>query len=123
MKTDIRNKADIEKIVNLFYEKVKKDANIGIFFTEIAKTNWDLHLPTMYQFWENILFATGTYDGNPMIKHREISQIKAITMDNFQQWIHLFNETVNELFQGEKAELIKQRAQSIATVMQIKLLN
>jgi len=123
MKTDIRNKADIEKVVNLFYEKVKKDANIGIFFTEIAKTNWDLHLPIMYQFWENILFATGTYDGNPMIKHREISQIKAITMDNFQQWIHLFNETVNELFQGEKAELIKQRAQSIATVMQIKLLN
>lgn len=44
-------------------------------------------------------------------------------MDNFQQWIHLFNETVDELYQGEKAELIKKRAQSIATVMQIKLIN
>ncbi|HRI33406.1 MAG TPA: group III truncated hemoglobin, partial [Saprospiraceae bacterium] len=76
-----------------------------------------------YQFWENILFSAGTYDGNPMIKHREINQLKPITMDNFQQWIHLFNETVDELYQGEKAELIKKRAQSIATVMQIKLIN
>jgi len=123
MKSDIKNRAYIEKIVNLFYEKVKQDESIGIFFTEIAKTNWERHLPIMYQFWENILFSTGTYDGNPMIKHKEISQLRPITMDNFQQWIHLFNETVNELFHGEKAELIKQRAQSIATVMQIKLLN
>ena len=123
MKTDIKNRVDIERIVNLFYEKVRKDASIGFFFTEIAQTNWERHLPIMYQFWENIVFSTGTYEGNPMIKHREIRQIKPITMDHFQHWIHLFNETVNELFQGEKAELIKQRAQSIATVMQIKLIN
>lgn len=123
MKTDIMNRADIEKIVNLFYEKVRIDENIGIFFNEVAQTNWERHLVIMYQFWENILFSAGTYDGNPMIKHREINQLKPITMDNFQQWIHLFNETVDELYQGEKAELIKKRAQSIATVMQIKLIN
>ena len=107
MKTDIKNRVDIERIVNLFYEKVRKDASIGFFFTEIAQTNWEKHLPIMYQFWENIVFSTGTYEGNPMIKHREISQLRPITMDHFQHWIHLFNETVNELFQGEKAELNK----------------
>jgi len=38
-----------------------------------------------------------------------------------QQWIKLFNEKVDEIFEGEKAEWIKQRAGSIATVMQIKI--
>ena len=33
----------------------------------------------------------------------------------------LFNETVDELFEGENAELIKQSAKSISTVMQIKM--
>jgi hypothetical protein len=41
----------------------------------------------------------------------------------FQQWVHLFTSTVDELFAGEKALLAKQRAVSISTVMQIKILN
>ena len=39
------------------------------------------------------------------------------------RWLQLFTSTVDELFEGEKAELAKQRAMSIATVMQLKLLH
>lgn len=123
MKADIQNRADIENIVNTFYEKVKKDETIGYFFTEVIPVNWENHLPTMYDFWENLLFATGNYEGNPMAKHKGIHRKSALSMAHFQQWIHLFNDTVNELFEGENAELIKQRAQSIATVMQVKIHN
>jgi len=42
-------------------------------------------------------------------------------MEHFQKWLLLFTETVDQLFEGEKAELAKQRATSIATVMQIKM--
>lgn len=42
---------------------------------------------------------------------------------HFDQWVKLFTKTVNELFEGDNAELIKQRATSIATVMQIKILH
>jgi len=42
-------------------------------------------------------------------------------MEHFQRWIHLFTETVDELFEGNTSELAKQRATSIATVMQIKM--
>jgi hemoglobin len=35
--------------------------------------------------------------------------------------MHLFTATVDELFEGEKAELAKQRAISISTVMRIKI--
>ena len=62
MKTDIRHRKDIEKLVNSFYDKVKTDEVIGYLFTDVAKVNWELHLPKMYDFWENILFFSANYE-------------------------------------------------------------
>lgn len=122
MKKDIEDRKDIELLINSFYDKVKQDAIIGSFFTEVVQVNWEKHLPVMYNFWENIVFQTGSYNGNPMDKHLELNKKSLITMEHFQRWILLFNETVDELFLGTNSELIKQRALSIATVMQIKIL-
>ena len=121
MKKDISNNKDIEKLVNHFYEKVKKDAVIGHFFNVDMKVDWDKHLPIMYKFWENIVFYTGNYNGNPMQKHFDIHAKYPLSMKDFNRWTALFNDTVDELFEGANATLIKQRAQSIATVMQIKM--
>lgn len=121
MKKDIANKKDIKKLVDAFYEKVRKDPVIKHFFSDVVNVDWDKHLPIMYKFWENVLFYTGNYTGNPMIQHKAIHAKSQMTMEHFQQWTSLFNETVNELFEGEKAETIKQRAANIATVMQIKI--
>jgi len=120
MKKDISNKKDIEKLVNLFYEKVKKDTVIAHYFK--GDFNWANHLQIMYKFWENVLFYTGNYSGNPMEKHFEIHAKCPLTMKHFHQWTKLFNETVDELFYGEKADSIKLKASNIATVMQIKIL-
>jgi len=122
MKKDIEDRKDIELLINSFYDKVKQDAIIGSFFTEVVQVNWEKHLPVMYNFWENIVFQTGSYNGNPIDKHLELNKKSLITMEHFQRWILLFNETVDELFLGTNSELIKQRALSIATVMQIKIL-
>lgn len=121
MKRDISNKKDIEKLVNLFYEKVKLDKQIGYFFIELIKVDWEKHLQIMYRFWENVVFYTGNYNGNPMQQHLAIHNMKAFTTDDFTQWTILFNEAVNELFEGKNAEVIKQRAQNISTIMQIKI--
>lgn len=121
MKKDISNHKDIELMVNTFYEKVKKDPTISRFFTTVVKVNWEKHLPVMYKFWGNIVFSTGEYDGNPMVKHVSLHEKSPMSMGDFQQWTLLFNETVDELFEGEKAELIKQRAMSIATVIQVNI--
>ena len=59
MKKDITSKADIEMLVNRFYDKVKVDDLIGYFFTKVVQVNWDKHLPVMYRFWDNALFFTG----------------------------------------------------------------
>ena len=123
MKTDIRNRKDIEKLVNAFYEKVKTDGVIGYLFVDVAKVNWELHLPKMYDFWENILFFTANYEGNPMLKHKELHQKSTMNETHFQHWNKLFNETVDQLFQGSKADEIKNRASNIAQTMMYKTLS
>jgi hemoglobin len=123
MKSDIENRQDIELLINSFYDKVKEDTTIGYIFNDIAKVNWQKHLPVMYDFWENTLLYSGGYMGNPMEIHKRLHQLTPLTTEHFQQWVHLFTSTVDELFAGEKALLAKQRAISISTVMQIKILN
>ena len=54
MKKDIVTRGDIEKLVDGFYNKVRKDTMLGFIFVDIAKVNWDTHLPIMYDFFEII---------------------------------------------------------------------
>ena len=121
MKKDIADRADIESAIKMFYDKVVKDETIGFIFTDVAKVNWEKHLPVMYDFWENVIFFTGKYNGDPMNVHRHLNNTIELRMEHFKQWTFLFNQTIDELFIGGNAERGEQRALSIATVMQIKL--
>jgi Truncated hemoglobins len=122
MKKDIESIDDIKILIDHFYEQVFVDPVIGTIFTETIKVNWKKHMPVMYSFWENTLFYTGSYTGNPMTIHQRIHQIVHLTVEHFDRWTTLFCSTVDSHFEGEKAELAKQRAFSIATVMKIKIL-
>lgn len=121
MKNDIQTKADIPLLINTFYEKVRSNETIGYIFNDIARVNWEHHMPIMYDFWEGILFHTGPYAGNPMLIHQKLHERHPLTAAHFAEWLRLFKQTVDELFEGTNAEVIKQRAQSIATVMQLKI--
>ena len=123
MKTDIRNRKDIEKIVNAFYDKVKNDEAIGYLFTDVAHVNWELHLPKMYDFWEVILFGTGHFKGNPMFVHKELHSKSPMNSEHFAHWFDLFQNTVDDLYQGKNAEEIKYSASNIAQTMMYKVLS
>lgn len=122
MQKDIESTKDIELLVDTFYAKVQADDLIGYIFTDIAKVNWEKHLPVMYHFFENLLFYTGSYTGNPMELHKHVSRLFPLTEAHFERWELLFTQTVDELFAGEKATLAKQRAKSISAVMQLKII-
>jgi hemoglobin len=121
MKKDILERNDIEIAIRTFYEKVLKDDVIGFIFTDVAKVDWEKHLPVMYDFWENVIFNTGKYSGDLINIHRQLSTKLPLTQEHFKHWIALFTETIDELYTGENAERAKQRALSIATILQIKL--
>lgn len=121
MKHDILNREDIIILVNSFYNHVKRDKQIGPFFSEVIKVNWNSHLPKMYDFWESVIFKTGTYRGNTFRVHENIHNLRALTSDDFNHWLLLFEVTVNELFEGKNAEYSKQQANQLATIMTSKL--
>lgn len=122
MKKDIEGRSDIELLITRFYDKLKTDDTIGFIFTDIVKVNFEKHLPVMFNFWENVLFFTGGYEGNPMQIHQHINRVVPLTKTHFNRWNELFTQTVDELFEGTNATLAKQRALSISTVMQIKII-
>jgi len=122
MKPDIENRDDIQLLVDAFYAKVRTDEIIGYLFNDVAKVNWATHLPRMYEFWENVLFQTGNFSGNPMVAHYQLHQKSPLTAGHFSQWQKLFLATVDEFFEGEKAELAKQRALSISAMIQWKVI-
>lgn len=123
MKKDIASRKDIEYLVNQFYERVKADPLIGPVFTEIARVNWEKHLPLMCDFWENAILFTGCYQGNPMDLHKHLHKAMPLLQEHFQQWNYLFITTVDDLFSGEKALLAKQRALKISAILQAEILD
>ncbi len=122
MKKDISNKTDIILLIDSFYEKVKSDPLLEEYFNNLVQVNWEKHLPIMYAFWQNVLFHTDAYAGNPMHVHSRLHEKFPVRMEHFQHWLQHFNKSVDERFTGANAELIKQRAASIATVMQLKIM-
>lgn len=115
---DIENLADIKTFVNAFYEKVQADELLSpVFAARIPATAWPAHLHRMYAFWNAILFAEKGFEGNPMQKHLSLP----VAEEHFSQWLDLFYATIDARFQGPKATEAKQRARSIAQLMNFKI--
>lgn len=113
---DIRNEKDIKKLVHAFYDKVQKDERLGYIFNDVAEVDWDSHLPNMVDFWSNLLFQTGRYEGRPFRQHMSLP----IKKMDFGRWYKLFEETVNEYFEGEKADYAKEMAGKIASSFSVR---
>lgn len=113
-KKDIANKADIELMMKAFYESLLTNEEIRPVF---AATNFEVHMPHIVAFWCFVLLDEEGYKTNVFDKHINLP----IKEHHFEIWLHHFETTVNNLFEGEKAELAKLRAQTIAYTFKEKL--
>jgi hemoglobin len=118
---EIESKTDIEKMLVAFYEKAFSDDLIGDFFTRVVPLDLETHIPVIALFWESVVLNGNGYRKNVMEVHQHIHHLKHIKKEHLDRWLSLFKATVDEFFVGEKANLMKQRAVSIATLMDIKL--
>lgn len=114
---DITDDSDIQTLVHAFYAKIGQDERLGFIFNEVAAVDWDHHLPRMVDFWSNLIFQTGRYQGRPFRQHLPLP----IKMEDFSRWLTLFNETVDEHFSGENAESAKELAARIASSFAIRM--
>jgi len=121
MKRDIENRADIDLLMTEFYSTAMVDSTIGYIFTDVAKLDLDRHLPIIGDFWETMLFQSGSYarhGRNPLIVHRELHQKTRLLSEHFSRWLEIFNETIDKLFSGDRSDFLKFRAGMIAARMQ-----
>jgi hemoglobin len=117
----LATRADIDELIHALYARLMKDAQIGKFFTEVVPLDLGHHIPKIASFWENLLFQAGDYQGEPMSVHLHLNQISKLEPTDFEVWLGHFDAVVDERFVGEVAERAKQRAHSIAMLMQIKI--
>ncbi|HEU4470245.1 MAG TPA: group III truncated hemoglobin [Flavisolibacter sp.] len=118
---DIRDRQDIERVLEVFYRRLLKDELVGHFFTEVVKLDLPSHLPRIAGFWESVLFGTIGYDGNLIRLHAPVHELSPIGKVHFDRWIAVFSQTVDELYSGQMADEMKKRAVSIAGIMYLKL--
>jgi hemoglobin len=121
MKKDIATREDVELLMNAFYERLLADEAINYIFTEVARLDIKTHIPVIADFWETVLLNKNVYHNNTMKIHMDLNEKSPLTKDHFNVWLSHFTATVDGLFEGEVALRAKQRAQSVATVMQIKI--
>ena len=113
-KKDITTRSDIELLMKTFYESLLTNEEIKPVF---ANTNFEVHMPHIVAFWCFVLLDEEGYKTNVFDKHVHLP----IKENHFEIWLSHFEKTVNDLFAGEKAELAKLRAQTIAYTFKEKL--
>ncbi|QPJ61557.1 MAG: group III truncated hemoglobin [Candidatus Nitronauta litoralis] len=113
---DLDSPENIKVLVDAFYTRVQQNEILAPVFDQTIN-DWSEHLPKMYLFWESLLFGTGEYSGNPFQKH----VVLPIEAQHFQTWLQLFLKTVDQYFEGEKANQAKESAKTIAKIFQRKM--
>jgi len=122
MKPDISTRKDIKQIMTKFYDYLLADKTMMPFFEEIVKDNeLEHHLEIITDFWNDILFDTNKYQNNVMQKHLQKNAFIEFKKEHFTSWVSYFLKTIEASFTGENSERMKARAQSIATIMQLKM--
>ncbi|WP_347174827.1 group III truncated hemoglobin [Polaribacter uvawellassae] len=121
MKKDISSREDIHFIITEFYKKLTSDLEMLPFFEEIVQQNHlDKHIDIISDFWQDILFYTSTYKNNVLQKHLDFDKKVRFEKKHFTKWLEYLTTTIDDSFEGQVAQNMKDRANSIAMVMQVK---
>lgn len=121
-KQDISSREDITLLVNTFYIKVRDNDLLGPIFNTMIK-DWDTHLELLVDFWETNLFFIKKYTGNPLEKHVEVDKFYNYTINelHFGTWINIWHQTIDDMFEGDIAQLAKNRARNMSTFMNMEI--
>jgi hemoglobin len=78
-------------------------------------------VPQIASFWETILLGGQSYRGGAFRPHALLHQKVPLRSGHFERWLVLWRETVDELFEGERATLAKSHAERVARAFYARL--
>jgi hemoglobin len=114
---DIGNRADLEALLRRFYHAAFADPVIGAYFTTIAGTDLDAHLPRITDFWERALFRTAEYRGDAFAVHHTLHRAAPLTARHFGRWVQLWHASIDGRHSGPRAERAKAQGERIASAL------
>ena len=120
---DIKTKEDLAFLMDEFYSAMLKDELIGYIFNDVANLDLKEHLPSLTNFWENMLIKPNGYKKQVMGIHLKLNALERLKPEHFERWLFLLEKTVTQHFKGEKSERMLNSAKNIAAMMQLKMGN
>ena len=122
VKKELNNRENIALLIHTFYGRIRKDEMLGPIFNGIIE-DWPEHLDRLTDFWETNLLFTRKYKGNPLKAHSDVDKKvnNTITMEHFGKWLQIWFSTIDDNFEGKNAEVAKQRARKMSTMMFLKI--
>ncbi len=111
---DIESTEELTRFLVTFYASVNKDRLLGPLFNDVAKTDWEEHVPRIAKFWGRILFGTKDFQGNPLQKHLEIHARSPFSKEHFYRWLDLFFMALDTQWSGPNTAKLKAAACHIA---------
>ena len=110
-------KENLNTLVIKFYAKVVKDDLIGVIFTDILgkdlkSDTWKAHIQLLTDFWASIALGDFTYTGNPFAPHVKLED--RLSIKAFEQWLKLFFETLNTIYEPQISEQFLAKSKIIA---------
>jgi hemoglobin len=118
---DIEDRGDCERLVRAFYGRALADPIIGWIFVDVAKLDLEAHVPRIASFWETVLLDARSYSGGAFRPHAVLHGKIRLRAGHFERWLWLWRATVDDLFEGQRAELAKSHAQRVARAFHARL--
>lgn len=106
---DISTNDDVKLLVDTFYARAQKDDLVGPIFEMFIK-DWDAHHIKLYQFWRTVILKQAAYRAKPVQMHFKMD----LTQAHFDTWLVMWKGTVDDLFEGENANVAKYRGEKMA---------
>ncbi len=113
--------ADIARLVDSFYGRVRADPLLGpVFHAAIGQSSsgWAAHLARLRRFWSAVMLRSGAYHGDPFSAHL---RLPGLTPEMFTRWLALFDATCADSFPPETAAAFGERAHRIARSLRMGL--
>lgn len=120
---DLDTRSQIHDLVVRFYREIVFDDVLGPVFTEVAETDWGIHIPKLIDYWCRVLLGEPGYDGYILNAHQDVHDLESFRKEFFDRWYLLFVQTIDASWEGPIADRAKHHAARIAGVLARRLLD
>lgn len=115
---DLDNREQVERFVDLFYQRLLADEELSPIFLDVARVELDQHLPHIKDYWCKLLLGERGYRRHTMNIHRQLHGRRPLGKGDFQRWLSHFQATLDDHFSGPYSDKARRIAIAIAANME-----